>query len=320
MCQRDTFARRCSNVDMPRRLRHEMATLLCIACTLALYATPATPGHGAEKRSAPNVVVILADDLGYGDVQCYNPQRGKIPTPHIDRLAAQGMRFTDAHSSSGVCSPSRYTLLTGRYHWRTRLQAGIVGVFGEPLIAPDRLTIAGLLKQHGYRTAAIGKWHLGWDWPIPQRQSGAVPRQGRWPTATRRRPSNRPSGGKSSRSPSPAGRPRAGSTSTSAPTCPTGRRIVSSRTTAPWASRRRSWPRSCSENNQASKQGPALPGWKLEPILPALGDRAGEFIGARGGEARAVLSLHAADLAAHAAGRDRRVARARAGSGPTPIS
>jgi len=78
------------------------------------------------------------------------------------------MRFVDAHSSSGVCSPSRYTLLTGRYHWRTRLQSGIVGVFGEPLIAPKRLTLAGLLKQQGYRTACVGKWHLGWDWPIPK--------------------------------------------------------------------------------------------------------------------------------------------------------
>ena len=81
------------------------------------------------RGSKPNILVILADDLGYGDVQCYNPERGKIPTPHIDGLAAQGMRFTDGHSSSGVCSPSRYTLLTGRYHWRTRLQAGIVGLW-----------------------------------------------------------------------------------------------------------------------------------------------------------------------------------------------
>src|SRR5512144_1540087 len=120
--------------------------------------------HAADRQ--PNILIILADDLGYGDVQCYNPQRGKIPTPNIDKLASEGMRFTDGHSSSGVCSPSRYTLLTGRYHWRTRLQRGIVGVFGEPLIAPDRMTIGSLARQRGYRTAAIGKWHLGWDWPI----------------------------------------------------------------------------------------------------------------------------------------------------------
>ena len=111
------------------------------------------------KGEKPNILIILADDLGYGDVHCYNPQRGKIQTPNFDRLASQGMRFTDAHSSSAVSSPSRYTLLTGRYHWRTRLQSGIVNVFGEPLIAPDRLTIASLVKQQGYQTACIGKWH-----------------------------------------------------------------------------------------------------------------------------------------------------------------
>ncbi|NBX35249.1 arylsulfatase, partial [bacterium] len=127
---------------------------LLLALLLALVAV-----RGAERP--PNILVILADDLGYGDIRAYNPTRGKIPTPHLDRLAAEGMRFTDAHSSSGVCSPSRYALLTGRYHWRTRLQNGIVGVFGEPLIAPERLTIASLAKRAGYRTAAIGKWHLG---------------------------------------------------------------------------------------------------------------------------------------------------------------
>lgn len=123
---------------------------------------------GQEEN--PNIVIIYADDLGYGDVQSYNPERGKIPTPNIDRLASQGMSFTDAHSSSGVCSPSRYTLLTGRYHWRSRLQRGIVGLYGKPLITQERLTLAGLVKQHGYHTACIGKWHLGWDWPIQDGQ------------------------------------------------------------------------------------------------------------------------------------------------------
>ena len=147
------------------------------------------PCAGAEEITAqkPNIIVILADDLGYGDVQCYNPQRGKIPTPNIDKLAAQGMRFTDGHSSSGVCSPSRYTLLTGRYHWRTRLQAGIVGQYEEPLIAADRLTIAGLAKQQGYRTAAIGKWHLGWEWPmLPEQKKLASPRVASGDAAGRR--------------------------------------------------------------------------------------------------------------------------------------
>ena len=84
--------------------------------TLALLTLVALSIQAASK---PNIVVIYADDLGYGDIQCYNPKRGKIPTPHVDKLASQGMRFTDAHSSSGVCSPSRYTILTGRYHWRS---------------------------------------------------------------------------------------------------------------------------------------------------------------------------------------------------------
>ncbi|MGB1925298.1 MAG: sulfatase-like hydrolase/transferase, partial [Rubripirellula sp.] len=116
----------------------------------------------------PNIVIIYADDLGLGDVQCYNPNRGKIPTPNIDQLAHQGMRFTDGHSSSGVCSPSRYTILTGRYHWRSRLQSGIVSLWGKPLITPDRVTLGSLAKQKGYHTACIGKWHLGWDWPISE--------------------------------------------------------------------------------------------------------------------------------------------------------
>jgi arylsulfatase A len=113
--------------------------------------------------AAPNIVFILCDDLGYGDVRCLNPQ-GKIPTPHIDRLAGQGMVFTDAHSSSAVCTPTRYGLLTGRYNWRSRLQSGVMGGMSPPLIEPGRLTVAALLKQQGYHTAAIGKWHLGMNW------------------------------------------------------------------------------------------------------------------------------------------------------------
>ena len=138
--------------------------------TLLLILTIVCWSYSAALQAAsvpPNIVVIYADDLGYGDIQCYNPKRGKIPTPHVDKLASQGMRFTDAHSSSGVCSPSRYTILTGRYHWRSRLQIGIVRLWGPPLITPDRLTIGGLAKKHGYHTACIGKWHLGWNWPIP---------------------------------------------------------------------------------------------------------------------------------------------------------
>jgi arylsulfatase A len=114
-------------------------------------------------RECPNIIYILADDMGYGDMRCNDPAC-KIPTPNLDRLAARGMRFTDAHASSSVCTPSRYAILTGRYAWRTPLQSGVLWPWDPPLIEPGRLTVAGLLRQHGYRTACIGKWHLGWEW------------------------------------------------------------------------------------------------------------------------------------------------------------
>lgn len=108
----------------------------------------------------PNIVFIMADDMGYGDVGCYNPQSG-VPTPHMDRLAAEGMRFTDAHSPSAVCTPTRYGVLTGRYCWRSRLKEGVLGGYDRPLIEPERLTIASMLKARGYHAACIGKWHVG---------------------------------------------------------------------------------------------------------------------------------------------------------------
>ncbi|MFK8110810.1 MAG: arylsulfatase [Rubripirellula sp.] len=119
----------------------------------------------AESAKLPNIIVILADDQGFGDVSALNPE-SKIPTPNIDRIAKEGMIFSDGHSSSSVCTPTRYSILTGRYHWRTKLQKGVLGGFSKPLIAPGRLTVASMLKKHGYATACVGKWHLGWDWPL----------------------------------------------------------------------------------------------------------------------------------------------------------
>jgi len=118
-----------------------------------------------QDHVLPNIVIIYADDMGYGDLACQNPG-SKIPTPNLDSLAQQGMRFTDAHSTSGVCSPSRYSLLTGRYHWRGYLKTGIVNIWGDPAIESGRLTIASMLKDKDYLTACIGKWHLGWTWPF----------------------------------------------------------------------------------------------------------------------------------------------------------
>ena len=124
------------------------------------YASSQKGSSDASTDKKPNIVVILADDMGYGELQCLNPRRGKIKTPQLDAIAAGGMIFTDAHSGSAVCTPTRYGLLTGRYAWRTRLQRGVL-TGGESLIAKDRLTVADMLKQKGYHTAMFGKWHLG---------------------------------------------------------------------------------------------------------------------------------------------------------------
>ena len=120
---------------------------------------------GLTAAERPNIIVILADDQGFGDLAANNPQ-SKIATPNLDALARGGLRFTDGHTSSGVCTPTRYSLLTGRYHWRTRLQSGVLGGFSPPLIAKDRLTVAGMLKQQGYATGCFGKWHLGMSFPL----------------------------------------------------------------------------------------------------------------------------------------------------------
>jgi len=122
---------------------------------LALSLLAASAGH-AEP---PNVVLIYADDLGFGDLSCYSGE-GRIETPHCDRLAEEGCRFTNAYAAASVCTPARYGLLTGRYPWRTWLKKGVVG--NTPaLIDPGRFTMADLFREAGYRTAAIGKWHLG---------------------------------------------------------------------------------------------------------------------------------------------------------------
>lgn len=113
----------------------------------------------------PNLVYIFADDMGYGDVSCLNPE-SRIRTEHIDRMAAEGLRCTDAHSSSAVCTPSRYSVLTGRYNWRSVLKKGVTGGYSQPVLEKDRMTVASMLKDQGYRTACIGKWHLGLEWQL----------------------------------------------------------------------------------------------------------------------------------------------------------
>jgi len=147
-------------------------------------------GSGARAAPAarlPNILVILTDDLGYGDVACYNPE-AKVPTPNLDRLAAQGMRFTDAHSAATVCTPTRYSLLTGRMAFRTGYRGVFTGVGGPCLIEEGRLTLPEMLRRRGYATAMTGKWHVGLTFFDKQGQ----PIQGGGVDAVRRTDFSRP--------------------------------------------------------------------------------------------------------------------------------
>src|SRR5262245_6421079 len=132
-----------------------LLSAILLAAALAPLLRAAEP-----LRQPPNIVIVLCDDLGYGDPVCYN-KASKIPTENIDKLAGQGMRFTDAHTPSSVCTPTRYGLLTGRYCWRSSLKLGVLNGYSPILIEKDRLTIASMLKDKGYTTACVGKRHLG---------------------------------------------------------------------------------------------------------------------------------------------------------------
>jgi arylsulfatase A len=144
-----------------------------ILAAAALFGVRRLDAADVQK---PNIVILYADDMGWGDLGVQNPQ-SKIPTPHLDRLAREGMRFTNAHSSSGICTPSRYALLEGRYHWRKF--HGIVNSFDQPILDDEKATLAELLKNKGYHTACIGKWHLGWDWNAIKRPGSKSAEKGR---------------------------------------------------------------------------------------------------------------------------------------------
>lgn len=229
--------------------RRRLPIVLLALCWLGI-PSPTRAGDADAKRT-PNIVYILADDFGYGDARCYNPA-GKIATPHIDRLAAEGMRFTDAHSGSAVCSPTRYGILTGRYAWRTRLQLGVLGPYDRPLIAAERLTVPALLKQHGYHTACVGKWHLGWDWP---RSDGNVV-------------FDRPIPG------GPTTRGFDHYFGTDVPNYPPYCFIDKDRTVGQPTGKKET-------ADLNGRIGPMLPGWKFDAILPKLAERAVDYIGQR---------------------------------------
>lgn len=233
---------------MTRHLFAPFILALCCAASLLLLC----PARAADLPARPNIVLILADDMGHGHVGHLNPN-SKIATPHIDRLATQGITLTDAHSGSAVCSPTRYGLLTGRYAWRTRLVRGVLGPYDPPLIEADRLTLPAMLKKHGYHTACIGKWHLGWDWPREGEQT---------PDFTQ------PIAG------GPTTRGFDYYFGTHVPNHPPYCFIENDRTVGlPTAEK--------TERTLDGRPGPMLPGWKFDAILPTLADRATTYLAER---------------------------------------
>jgi len=148
--------------------RDFLKALGCLAGAWALPSCRSLSGGPARSKKKPNIVFIMADDMGYGDIQALNPE-SRIPTPHFNKLAKEGMIFTDAHSGAAVCTPTRYGVVTGRYSWRSRLKRGVLNGYSSHLIDPERLTVADVLKQAGYHTACIGKWHLGMDLPVTKK-------------------------------------------------------------------------------------------------------------------------------------------------------
>ena len=148
---------------MTTKLRLRLLTIFAGVVVSLVSAVTSFAAVDHQNR-LPNIVLIYADDLGWGDVHANNPDGCKIPTPHMDRVAAEGLTLTDMHSASAVCSPSRYALLTGRYSWRSRLQRSIVYPNMDYLIDPDRLTLPEMLNKQGYYSGIVGKWHLGTEY------------------------------------------------------------------------------------------------------------------------------------------------------------
>lgn len=225
----------------------------------SLFAGETSPAtverpSGKSSRSLPlNIVVVLADDMGYGDVACYDPENAKVKTPCIDRMARQGMMFMDAHTSSPVCSPTRYSLLTGRYHWR-RGMSGALRMYDPPVIAPGRVTVPRLLREQGYRTACIGKWHLGFDWP------------GKNKTFDFSKPIT--------------GGPLAAGFEyffgVDAPNFPPFTYIENERVTVPPTEQCQ-----IDKKMMVNHQGPMAPGWRFDGILPTLVEKSGAYIAER---------------------------------------
>jgi arylsulfatase A len=144
-------------------LMHNRSRLFGLIFTVFGLVQPGLAQEKTVSAKSPNIIIILADDMGYGDVSALNA-KSRIHTPALDKLAKEGISFTNAHSSASVCTPSRYGLLTGRYGFRSKTAAYGIGGFDQPVIEEERETLASILKKSGYATAVIGKWHLGLEW------------------------------------------------------------------------------------------------------------------------------------------------------------
>jgi arylsulfatase A-like enzyme len=248
------------------------------------------PAERSAGFSKPNIVYILADDMGYGDLACQNPD-SKIPTPYLDRLAAEGIRFTDAHSPSAVCTPTRYGILTGRYCWRTQLKSSVLWPWDAPLIEAERLTVPKLLQQNGYHTACIGKWHLGWNWPTHDGASiNDTVAQGAWNSKVRD-----PWGANVDfTKPIKDGPTTRGFDyyfGTAVPNFPPYCFIENDRTVG--------LPTEMKPTSMFGTPGPMLPGWKLVDILPGLTEKAVEYVGERARESDRPFFLYMPLTAPH---------------------
>ncbi len=233
--------------------------------------------------SKPNIVFFFVDDMGYGDASCLNPD-GKIKTPNIDRLAAEGMKFTDAHSSSAVCSPSRYSVLTGRYNWRSALQKGIVGPYGDLLIRSDLETVPSFLKKQGYHTGCIGKWHLGQTWAFdaskgPFKGDGFYGKTEDNPNAERVASDEEKAIWQEAFSkPTKGGPTKCGFDYYYGVDVPNWAPFCFIENDRPVGIPSEWLPESLVGNNISSHSGPAIPGWRFEDLLPTWAKKADEYI------------------------------------------
>ncbi len=239
-------------------------------CLLILWCAAAVNAAAAADSARPNIVYVLCDDLGYGDVRALNPE-GKIPTPNFDRVAAEGMSFTDVHSGSAVCTPTRYGIVTGRYAWRSRLQRGVLGGLSPTLIRNEQLTVPKLLKSNGYSTACIGKWHLGMDWTRLQgkdvSENDIETSQQVWNVEF----SKPVTGG-----PNSAGFDYYFGISASLDMVPYT--FIENDRVAALPTENREFPLMFGRTDGATRKGPAAPGFEAEDMLPTLTKKAVEFL------------------------------------------